>query len=303
MADVQIALSKPRLATPYRNQYDSLSRELAGIALQQHIQELETKYGMERQRRTMLQQRQWLLIAAGAVAVLVILLSLGYYAYRQRQKLNAKALQAMEAEQETMRLKAKLQGEHLERRRISQEMHDDMGAGLTRMLFLSRALSGADEAVDKIKDTAQSLVKKMNEIIWTMDDEESGIDSLAAYIHVTTAELLENTGIDYRYEVAEPLPDIALSQAFRRNIFLVVKEAMHNVVKHARATRVAVSIRADSVLRITIHDNGKGIDVQTGRRFGNGLRNMQQRIEKINGRLEITVDHGTLVYISVPLPV
>lgn len=302
MSEVQIALGAPHQAAPYWHQYDSLNSLLAGIELQQHIQELETKYGTERQRRELLQQRQWLLISVAAVLVLVLLLALSYYAYKQRQKLNAKALQAVKAEQETLQLKAKLQGEQLERRRISQEMHDDMGAGLTRMLYLSRSLSEQDETSAKIRDAAQGLVKKMSEIIWTMNDEDATLDNLVAYIHTATSELLDNTGIDYRFAVVEPLPAISLSQEYRRNIFLVVKEATHNVVKHAAATSVDVIVHIDACLHITVRDNGKGIDLVAEKRFGNGLRNMRQRIEKINGSVEISSDKGTRIAIRVPIP-
>jgi two-component system NarL family sensor kinase len=154
MSDVQIAMGKVENSRIYRSRYDSVSNVLTNTSLLKNIQELETKYGLEKKRREILQknllleqkeretrrQRQWLIATGVGMVLLALVVLLIYRFYLQKQQLNAKALQVLKAEQESGRLKAVLEGEQQEPRRISQELHDDMGAGLTRMLFLSRAL-------------------------------------------------------------------------------------------------------------------------------------------------------------------
>lgn len=316
MSDVQIALGKPENSVSYRGQYDSVSNVLLNAPLLKNIQELETKYGLEKKQREILQknlllaqkereaqqQRQWLIAALGGVVLLGLLLILIYRYYRQKQIVNNQALQVLKAEQESNRLKAVLEGEQQERRRISQEMHDDMGAGLTRMLFLSRIMPGGNETAQKIGSTAEDLIKKMNEVIWTMNDEEDTLDSLIAYIRANAAEMLENAGLEYDITVEETPVIVALSREFRRNIYLAVKEALHNVIKHAAASYVQVTVSGREKLEIIIQDNGKGITNDAKPRSGNGMKNMRQRMEQLAGEIEISGGQGTRIRFTAPLP-
>lgn len=301
MSDVQIALGRPDSSRSYRERYDSVSATYLNADLRKNIQELETKYEVEKKDRLATRQRGWLIAAAIAVVLLTVLFILfGLFA---RQK------------QENERLKARLEGQQQERQRISQEMHDDMGSGLTSLLFLSRSLqtttAGAaateemreqhEGLIKRMQNTAEGLIRKMNEIIWTMNNEQDTIESLFAYIRTNTAETLENAGIDYDFAVIADA-EIALSQEFRRNIYLVTKEAVHNVIRHARASKVTISLVAtEAQLNIIIRDNGKGIDTMSGNRFGNGLKNMQRRMEQVRGTFTIRNDNGTLVDLQAPL--
>lgn len=317
MSDVQIALGKPQFSENYRGQYDSVSNILLNAPLLKNIQEVETKYGLEKKKRELLQknlllaqkereaqqQRQWLFAATVGIVLLGLLVILIYLYYRQKQALNNKALQVLKAEQESGRLKAILEGEQQERRRISREMHDDMGAGLTRMLFLSRVMGNENETAKKIGATAEDLIKKMNEVIWTMNDEEDTLESLIAYIRSTAAEMLESAGLTYEIKIQEPMSAVALNREYRRNIYLVVKEALHNVIKHAAATYVHVAISGSDDLEIMIQDNGKGIANNTGARQGNGMKNMRLRMEQSGGKMEVSGGQGTLIRFTVPLPI
>jgi two-component system NarL family sensor kinase len=318
MSDVQIAMGKPENSRVYRSRYDSVSNLLTNTSLLKNIQELETKYGLEKKQREILQknllleqkeretqrQRQWLLGAAAGMLILVMLVLFGYRYYRQKQLLNAKALQVLKAEQESQRLKGVIEGEQQERKRISQEMHDDMGAGLTRMLFLSRTLDERHRSAEKIGETAQELIRKMNEVIWTMNDEQDTLDSLIAYIRTTVADILENAQMDYSFVVDEPSGTLGLNGEYRRNIYLAVKEAVHNVVKHAAASKVELTISAEnSNLKIRIQDNGRGINSTGKEKFGNGLKNMHLRIRRCGGKMDISGEDGTLVRFEAPLPI
>ena len=93
-----------------------------------------------------------------------------------------------------------------------------------------------------------------------------------------------------------------VSGEFRRNIYLVVKEALHNIVKHAQANQVMISFEISKDLVIRIKDDGIGFDPAHARPYSNGLLNMKKRMTDIDGSLEIKNDHGTTIILSVPLP-
>jgi len=320
MSDVQIALGHPDLSRQYRDQYDSVSEAYLNASLLTNIQELETKYKVEKQQHDLLKkdvqlkekdkaairQRAWLITAIIVACLLTILFILTWRFSRQRQQLQQRAIRALEAEQENVRLKAKLEGQQHERQRISQEMHDDMGSGLTSLLFLGRSLKPPDDQgsaiTHKIQQTAEGLIHKMNEIIWTMNYEQDTLDSLIAYIRTNAAGMLENAGIDFRYSVQDPLPQMAVNQECRRNLYLVVKEAVHNIVRHSGASSVQIDISVTgSILAITIHDNGKGFDPAAGHRFGNGLKNMARRMQQVGGKMDWAIDNGTRLDLRAPV--
>ena len=96
-------------------------------------------------------------------------------------------------------------------------------------------------------------------------------------------------------------PSSFISGEFRRNIYLTVKEALHNVVKHAQARQVIIQMETGKTLFISISDDGTGFDQKDIRPYGNGLNNMKKRMENIEGTLEIKNGNGTTIIISAPL--
>ena len=319
MSDVQLTLGDRQSSQRYRRSYDSISQLLMNVPLLKNIQELETKYEVMRQQHALvrkdllleqkdkqaLRQRSWLIAAISGVLVLTALFILTWRFYRQKQQLHLRTIEALQTQQENVRLKATLEGQLNERQRIGQEMHDDMGSGLTSLLFLSRTLpaEAAAHTVVKMQNIAEQLIRKMNEIIWTLNHEQDTLDSLVAYIRSNMAETLEHAGIDFRCQVSEPVAALPLSQEFRRNIYLIVKEAVHNIVRHAGASAAAISIGVvDHQLGITVSDNGRGIDPSAGNRFGNGMKNMRRRAEQIGATLELVSRPGVYISVWAPLP-
>jgi signal transduction histidine kinase len=317
MSDVQAVLGNLDAYHRYRDLSDSVSNAIVNESLLKNVQELETKYKVEKQQHDLLkkdlllaekdkaavQQHNWLIAAIAGILLLGILVVMIWLISRQQQQLQSRTIRALEAEQENVRLKAMLEGQQQERQRISQEMHDDMGSGLTSLLFLSRALDPAgNETALKMNRTAEQLIRKMNEIIWSMNPEQDTLDNLLAYIRTNTAELLEYAGIDFRFDIREPAQKIKVNSEFRSNIYLVAKEAVHNIVRHSGASRVVISILVEDMkLEITVRDNGKGFDPATNSRFGNGLKNMRRRMEQINGEIDFDRDGGAIVSIRAPL--
>jgi signal transduction histidine kinase len=137
--------------------------------------------------------------------------------------------------------------------------------------------------------------------VWALNEKNDSIGSLVAYTRLYAAEYLAQNGIAGNVQTPENFPDVFVTGEVRRNIFLTVKEALHNVVKHANADTVVMNVSLGNNIMITISDNGIGIDRDNIRPFSNGITNMQKRIHEIGGTLEIKNSNGTSVCIEVPI--
>ena len=193
-------------------------------------------------------------------------------------------------------------------------MHDEVGASLTEIAILSelaRKEMGdrpeiADSHIHKIADRSREVVDSMGEIIWTINPKNDHLNDLVAYLRHYTTLFLKSTTIRSRFESPEPVPEFSLSTEVRRHVFLVVKEALHNVVKHSHATETTVRCGfGERMMEVSVEDNGTGFPVEQVSRFGNGVLNMRKRIEAIGGTFTIDSQQGggTKVCIAVPIAV
>lgn len=194
-----------------------------------------------------------------------------------------------------------------ERNRISTDMHDELGSGVTAIRLMSEIVKTKMKGntlpeIDKISSNANELLSKMNTIIWTMSSSNDRLDNLVAYTRSYAFEFLENTNISCHFESPEFIPPTEISGEKRRNIFLCVKETLNNIAKHSKAADVWIKVTVlPGTLELDIHDNGVGINMQKLREFGNGLKNMQKRIESIDGRYDIINKDGTTTIMKIPL--
>ena len=188
-----------------------------------------------------------------------------------------------------------------ERNRISADMHDDLGAGMTTIRLYSELAKGklGDNPmpeIEKISSSANELLNKMNAIIWSMSSSNDSLGNMVAYIRSYSLEYFENTGINCRIIIPEGLPNVVVSGEIRRNVFLVVKEALNNILKHSKATEVTITLeRVADGLKLFIQDNGVGINFEKIRQFGNGLKNMKKRMDDIGVNFSIENNNGTLI--------
>ncbi len=196
---------------------------------------------------------------------------------------------------------ALLQHQHAlerERGRIAKDIHDELGSSLTRIMMLGeRAQEDLDQHakvdfyIKKIMTSATQTVQALDEIVWAVDPESDTLDGLVAYINQYANQFFENTNVNCRLEMPIEFSNIHLSAEIRHDLFLAVKEALNNLLKHAQASEVHVQItQLDSTVKIVIQDNGCGFDpskITTGRK-GHGLENMRKRIDGLGGRLTIT---------------
>jgi signal transduction histidine kinase/ligand-binding sensor domain-containing protein len=202
-----------------------------------------------------------------------------------------------------------------ERARIAKDIHDDLGASLTRINLMSqsarRAMSDGPQTVknlDQICDTARQLTRAMDEIVWAVDPQHDTLDSLASYLGKLIHELLGDSGIRCRLDFPIYLPTWLITAEVRHNLFLAVKEALHNILKHSGATEVQISFKLESsALTVGITDNGCGFD-PAGKDWQpkarrNGLMNMRQRLKEIGGSCEIRSQPGQGAAVVFSLPV
>ncbi len=205
-----------------------------------------------------------------------------------------------------------------ERARIARDIHDDLGANLTEITLLSELAQSADASahevqtdVKRIADKARALTHSLDEIVWAVNPRNDTLDSFVTYACIQAEEYLKTARVRCRLKAPESMPAHALETSIRHGLFLVVKEALNNVVKHAAASEVILSFTVQrNVLEVVIRDDGRGFDnaaglgVAAGKRVGNGMPNMRQRMQDIGGTLDLqsAPGQGTTVRISVALP-
>ena len=193
-----------------------------------------------------------------------------------------------------------------ERSRIASDMHDDLGAGLSTIKFLSEKVkrnSFSDvtrEDADKIVLNSNDLVQKMNEIIWAMNEKNDTLEDLLFYTRSYAMEYCEENNLNCDVRLPELISPLEVSGEIRRNVFLTIKESLHNIVKHAEASLVIIQFRFGDHLFISVSDNGKGLNNNKPLR-GNGLLNMKKRIQLLGGVLDFKNGNGLTVEFKVPL--
>jgi signal transduction histidine kinase len=195
-----------------------------------------------------------------------------------------------------------------ERTRISQDMHDEVGSSLSEIAILSELAKKKPEEseahIQEISDLASEVIDNVSEIVWAMNPRNDTLDNLVAHLRRYAVKYLNLSQIRCSFDAPENVPPHHLTAELRRNLFLVVKEALHNIVKHAHAREVSVTVKlVDRSLEIQIGDNGKGFDLEELAESGNGLGNMNKRMADIGGVLTMTSrpDHGTRVAMRVPV--
>lgn len=197
-----------------------------------------------------------------------------------------------------------------ERARIALDIHDEVGAGLTRISLLSHLISDflkkcAPAGFPHIREldlVVSDLIRSLDEIVWVITPRNDSLDSLAAYLEKYVSLYLRDTGILCYLDIPIDLPDWPVSGPVRHNLFLIVKEAVNNIVKHSGASRVTFTVSvAAHKFSILIQDNGKGISDQKDHRFSQGQSGMARRMEQINGELNISSppDGGTVVQLDI----
>jgi signal transduction histidine kinase/ligand-binding sensor domain-containing protein len=200
------------------------------------------------------------------------------------------------------------------RMRISRDIHDEIGSGLTKIKLMSRNLSKSKEesamkeTSTKISTASDELIKNLGEIVWTINPANDTLENIFAFVRNYVSKLFEeNTEIKLKLDFTEPekIPKgVIINPDIKRNLLLILKESLTNIFKHSQATEVIVSMTTDkSKIKLNIRDNGRGIKNENQNGFGNGIINMRKRSDLINAKFNFESNgSGTKIELNIPLP-
>ena len=195
-----------------------------------------------------------------------------------------------------------------ERDRIARDIHDDLGSKLTQLLLRGEvaqiAAAGAPGApLSQMCEGARNILATIDEVVWIVNSQHDNLEDFAIYVCKYAQHFLGATGIRCRLDVAAELPARTLSQLMRRNLFLSLKEALNNAVKHSQATELTVRIELEgSRLKVVVADNGRGFAGAQVSQERNGLSNLKQRMAEIGGDCQVSSRPGAGCQVSFQVP-
>jgi ligand-binding sensor domain-containing protein/signal transduction histidine kinase len=242
--------------------------------------------------------QKWWFRTAMALVLLGLIISIVRYLSTQR----------LQRQLEGMRQQQALEKE---RARIARDIHDQLGASLTQVSMLGEMVeSDKNEPAEveaharQISQTARDTSRVLDEIVWTVNPSNDTLEGLINYVCKYAQEYFAVAGLRYRLDVPAQLPATDISPEVRHNVFLAAKEAVTNVVRHAKATEVWLRLHFEpGKFILELQDNGRGPVGLEGKQSRNGLRNMHKRMEDVGGSFSITAapGGGALVRLTVPI--
>jgi len=198
-----------------------------------------------------------------------------------------------------------------ERNRIAKDIHDDVGASLTRITIMSDLANNKDsdptavrQWIQSIGETCREVTQDMTQIIWALSPKSNTFEGLLAYLRRYTLEYLEPANINCGFHFPKSVKDAQLRPEARRNVYLCIREALHNIVKHSKAKKVMITVENDhNWFTVIVKDDGYGFDSGKLKWQGNGLISMKNRMEVIGGEATIRAKtgEGTEVLLRIPL--
>lgn len=195
-----------------------------------------------------------------------------------------------------------------QRNKITADLHDDIGATLSSLQINSaiankmiekEKISEAQKILKKIETQSQKLSENIGDIVWSLKPNKDALMTLSTRIRNSTNEILGSTNIDYKIKIDREIDEKFQDFSERKNIVLIVKESMNNIVKYSKATEVFITFKKiENEYILEVKDNGIGFSQNFDK--GNGLQNMKKRTEEIGGHFEIKSKNGTIIKISIP---
>lgn len=249
------------------------------------------------------------IIAISIMMLFVCFIVLIILMYNRKQLLYLKEKQLKESEYRNQLLQKELEKQKMiekERERISHDMHDDLGAGISALKLQTEFLlqKAQDENlktdIEELLKTSEEMNLSMREMLWSLNSGNDTSGSFIDYAAVYAQGFLKKTGIALHVRTEHMDYTTGMTTEQRRSLFLCLKEALNNSYKHSRASQLEISFsKKDSEFIMEISDNGIGIS--HSRPHGNGLRNMRQRMQEQNGHCEIITKNGTHLFFSLKL--
>lgn len=229
--------------------------------------------------------------------------------YNRKQLLYLKEKQLKESEHQNQLLQKELEKQksiEAERERISHDMHDDLGAGISALKlqaeFLKQRAENDDlkNDIDELLKTSEEMNLSMREMLWSLNSGNDTLGSFIDYSKMYAQSFLKKTKILLLTESENVVVETIITTEQRRNLFLCLKEALNNAYKHSESNQLKLSfIQKDEEFMMKISDNGIGINHEKAE--GNGLRNMKRRMQEQNGHCEVTTENGTHLFFRINL--
>jgi signal transduction histidine kinase/ligand-binding sensor domain-containing protein len=257
-------------------------------------------------------QRTWFQLLV-VVAVAGITAFVFYYRTAKLREINVALREAKVAEQRLRRVREERLAE-LEkvRARIATDLHDDIGASLTQIAILSEVAQtqangngSAAESLAKITDVSNELVGTMGDIVWSINPAKDHFSDLVQRMRRFAADVFASKSIEFQFLAPGTEGETVVSSNIRREVFLIFKEAVNNIVRHSRATSVRIELAVENgEVAFRVFDNGVGFDTANPKPSsgGHGIVGMRKRVEELGGKLQIISEAGTGTTIALSLP-
>jgi signal transduction histidine kinase len=199
----------------------------------------------------------------------------------------------------TVRIKSQLEIEKL-KLKIASDLHDNIGAGLTEISILSEVAERSEghsssivkKDLQKISDTARQLVDSMSDIVWVVNPQRDSLHDLIVKLKDSYNEFFSAVGISFQVKNVEKSDDIKLPMEYKQNLLLMFKEAINNSIKHSGCRKLILeAFYKNDLIKIVLKDDGNGFDLNNVK-FGNGIKNMESRANKLKGKLSWNAESG-----------
>lgn len=314
MVPLYARLNVPDSVIFYSNKYATLKDQLLAESALKQSAELEAKYQTAKKEKQLLEnhaesrRKTNLILAISGLAFFIALI--GWLIYRQQKIKNKQQQQEFQLKSAIAQIETQNQLQE-QRLSISRDLHDNIGAQLTFIISSVDNIKYAfdignaklDSKLKSISNFTQSTIIELRDTIWAMNSSEITFEDLRARI-LNFIEKAKDAReeIDFRFSIDDQLGNLELSSVAGMNIYRTIQEAVNNAIKYAEATELAIDVRptADKIA-IDISDNGVGFEPANIQK-GNGLINMEKRIEDIGGIFHLRAAYKKGTHISLLLP-
>lgn len=298
-------------ALVYHKEFKRFNDSLFSVDKNQKLEDLNTEIQLEKRTSVLklhyAKQKNNLLLLSFILGAMALILTIYFLRLKARNK---RKFEYQIKEKETEAEKRTLVEVYEERKRISRDVHDDLGSSISSIKMLSEIIF--DKTTDpnlkqshaKLLDMQTEVTEKVRDIVWMLNYENNTLEKLMWYCRSYAENIMESFSISVHTTTADSIPRLKIKDDIRKNLFLCVKEALNNVLKHAKATHVELLFQyQSSVFSIEIIDNGRGFDKTPHKGIKNGLGNMKKRMESIGGQFLISSNSkGTSVIFSIDIP-
>lgn len=301
LAEYYEALGDYKSALDYQKRYQAISDTILNKQKIEAIADLETRFEVEKKELQLEslakenQKKKLYIILLGLVLILLIGgIAVGVRINNLRKRKRELELIALTEKQE--------------RDRIAQDLHDELGSGISRINWITsgaKMSSKSDEDIQRythIEDIATQLSVSMKSLIWLLYSGNCTLEALAGRIREMAAQHADDFGYDLQFDI-DGDNGVTLQQNAARDLFLMIKECVNNASKHAQAKQLSIRCELNNdTLKWTVRDDGKGFDANHPSN-GHGLHNLRKRISVWQGAVAVSSQpgHGTTIHITVPV--